>query len=162
MVTKNKTEYSHHLQDTKAGGMQLCWKIVIIFILILFFQDDVAAIDKLKTGVWKGTFLTHDNRLYKVKYIVSYGDEAKKAPLKIKMINLDLEPTSEFTFKLKDIEIKKKKIQFKIPKEFETKECTLEKVKSSYSGTCRSTAGDAEEVSEITMEPPVEEPLKAE
>ena len=142
--------------------MQLFWKIFIVFVLALFFLDDAAAGDKLKAGVWKGTFLTYDNRLDKVKYIVSYGDEAKKTPVKIKMINLDLEPTSEFTYKLKDINIKNKKIKFKIPKEFETKECILEKVKSSYSGTCSSTAGDAEEVSEITMVPPVEKPLEAE
>ena len=162
MMTKGKTEYSHHPQDTKSRRMQLFWKIIMVLVLVIFFQNHAAAGEKLKAGVWKGTFLTHDKRLYKVKYIVSYGDDAKKAPLKIKMINLDLEPASEFTYKLKDIEIKKKKIQFKIPKEFETKECTLEKVKNSYSGTCSSTASDAEEVSEITMEPPKDDPPKAE
>ena len=158
MITKSKTEYSHHLRETKAGGLHLFWKIFIVFLLAFFIQDDASGGDKLKAGVWKGTFLTHDSRLYKMKYIVSYGDETQKAPVKIKMINLDLEPASEFTYKLKDIEIKNKKIQFKITKEFETKECILEKVKGSYSGTCSSTAGDAEEVSEITMVPPKEEP----
>jgi hypothetical protein len=160
MMIESEPEFSHQIQNTKNRGMHLFWKISIVFILALFFQNETAAQEKLRAGTWKGTFLTHDERLYKIKYIVSYDD---KASVKIKMINLDLEPESEFTYELSDIKIKNKQLQFKIPKEYETKECTLEKENGSYSGTCISTASTTEETSEITMvPPPVEQAPKAE
>lgn len=67
------------------------------------------------------------------------------------MINLDLEPVSEFTYQLTDIKIENKQLRFNIPKEFETKICTLKKKDSTYSGTCLSNAGNTEETGEITM-----------
>lgn len=162
MMTESEPEYSHQIQETKDRGMHLFWKIFLVLILALFFQNEIAAKEKLRTGAWKGTFITYDGRLYKIKYIVSYGDETKKAPLKIEMINLDLEPASEFTDKLSDIKISDKQLQFKILKEYETKKCTLDKENGSYSGTCWSTAGPTEETSKITMVPPAEEPTETE
>lgn len=126
----------------------------VVFISALCFQNKAAAEEKLKAGTWKGTYLTRDGSRYKIKYIVSYGDD-KKSSIKIKMINRDLEPESEFTWELSDIVINKNMLRFKIPKKFETKECILQKTENGgYEGQCRSIAGSNKEVSEITMVPP--------
>jgi hypothetical protein len=161
MMTDHDPEYALKSQDVKTGKRHLFYKIFIAMMLASFFQNEVGATEKLREGTWKGTFLTHDGTLYRIKYLVSYDDESQHAPLEIKMINLDLEPMSEFTYALSDIEIKNKQLLFKIPKEFETKLCTLKKKNGTYSGTCISTAGTADEVSEITMVPPAMEPPDA-
>ena len=160
MMTESQPGYSHQIQETKDRGKHLFWKISMFLILALFFQNGIAAEEKLRTGTWKGTFMTYDGMLYKIKYIVSYSNKNKKAPVEIKMINLDLEPSSEFTYKLSDIKISDKQLQFRIPMEYETKECTLDKENGSYSGVCGSTAGTTDETSEITMVPSAEEPLE--
>jgi hypothetical protein len=162
MMTESEPGYTHQIQETKDRGKHLLWKISMFLILALFFQNEIAAEEKLRTGEWKGAFITYDGMLYKIKYIVSYGDETKKAPVKIKMINLDLEPLSEFTYNLSDIKISDKQLQFKIPMEYETKECTLDKENGSYSGTCRSTTGTTKETSKINMVPSAEEPPETE
>ncbi len=71
-----------------------------------------------------------------------------------------MEPQSEFTYLLSDIKASRKKLEFKIFEEYELKECSLEYDDDSYSGTCISSAGDAEALSSITMvlvKPEVEE-----
>lgn len=151
---------TRHLSNKKIQGIikwhiHLFWIISILFMFIIFFQNKLAAEEtfRIKAGMWKGTFLTHDGTRYKLKYIVSYGKASKKGPVKIKMINTDLEPVSEFTYKLTDIQISNKQLRFKIPQEFETKDCVLDWNDDAYSGTCTSTAGKPEETSEITMVP---------
>lgn len=135
-------------------GRQIFWIMFIVFISALCFQDKTAAEENLKAGTWEGAYFTHDGSRYKIEYIVSYGDD-KKSSLKIKMINRDLEPESEFTYEFSDIVINENTLIFTIPKKFETKECTLEKNENGgYEGECRSIGGSNEEVSEITMLPP--------
>ena len=135
-------------------GRQIFWIMLIVFISALCFQDKTAAEENLKAGIWKGAYFTHDGSRYKIEYIVSCGDD-KKSSLKIKMINRELEPESEFTYELSDIVINENTLTFKIPKKFETKECTLEKNENGgYEGECRSIAGSNEEISGITMLPP--------
>ena len=135
-------------------GHQIFRIMLIVLISALCFRDMTTAEEKLKAGTWEGTYFTHDGSRYKIEYIVSSGDDMKSS-LKIKMINRDLEPESKFTYELSDIVINENTLTFKIPKKFETKECTLQKNEiGDYEGECRSIAGSNEEVSEITMVSP--------
>ena len=152
--TENGMDYVNAPQAEEVCRAHLYWKICTVIILALLFQNEAAAEEKLKAGIWKGTFLTHDGMLYRIQFIVSYDNESQEAPAKIKMINLDLEPASEFTYQLADIHIEGRQLRFKIPKVFETKVCALQIEDGAYSGTCSSDAGAPGETSEITMVPP--------
>lgn len=135
-------------------GRQVFRIMFIVFISALCFQDKTVAEEKLKPGTWEGTYFTHYGSRYKIEYIVSCGDD-NTSSLKIKMINRDLEPESEFTYELSSIVINENTLTFKIPKKFETEECTLQKNENGgYEGECRSKAGTNEIVCEITMVPP--------
>jgi hypothetical protein len=146
-------DLSSRIPKTAKACLKPSSRLLSVVMLALFCLPTLAGDRTLKAGTWKGTFLTHDGTLYKIKYIVRYDEESDDTPLKIKMINLDLEPASEFTYQLSDIDIdiEEKQLQFKIPKEFETKMCTLKQKDNAWSGTCLSNAGDAEETGEITM-----------
>lgn len=128
--------------------------VVMLSLLLGFVHQGASADQLLVAGDWKGTFLSHDGTRYKIAYRVSYSGDTADEAVNVSMIYLDLEPRSEFTYDLSDIEISKKKLKFKIVKEFETKQCSLKFKKARYSGTCTSSVGNANEVSEITMVPP--------
>lgn len=133
----------------------LLWKVIttITMMIVTVTFASSAAEETLQVGEWKGTFLTHEGTRYKIKYNVKYETESEAGSLMIEMINLDLEPTFDFTYRLTDISIENNKLQFKIPKEFEIKECVLTKENDGYIGTCKSSVGDSTETSEITMYP---------
>ena len=135
-------------------GRQVFRIMSIVFISALCFQGKAVAEEKLEPGTWEGTYFTHYGSLYKMDYIVSCGDDSTSS-LKIKMINRDLEPESEFTYELSSIVINEKTLTFKIHKKFGIEECTLQKDENGgYEGECRSKAGDNEIVCDITMVPP--------
>jgi hypothetical protein len=71
MMTEGGSDYPRQTRDTKDSGMHLFLNILIIIILTLFFQNELAAEERLKAGIWKGTFLTHDRIRYKIKSVVS-------------------------------------------------------------------------------------------
>ena len=130
-------------------------KIVIYSILLSPLTNIVA--DTLITGEWKGTFISQNNKSYKIKYNVSYNNIDENKDLKIEMINLDLEPMPDYTYQLKDIKIKNSTLSFNIPREHDTKHCTLEKQEDkSYTGKCLSDQADNGEPSKISMSPPKE------
>jgi hypothetical protein len=73
------------------------------------------------------------------------------------MILPELEPQSDFTFEIKDVQIKENSLTFTIHKKNEKQQCTLQKQESSqYLGTCKSDV-DVEGVMliDISMSPPV-------
>lgn len=132
-----------------------CCALITAILPIVLLALDAGCVfaQTLREGEWRGTFLTYDGIRYKIKYDVKYDRDAKEEPLMINMINLDMEPLSEFTYKLENILIDKEKMKFTIRKEFETKECILNKEGVGYVGTCKSSVSDSAEVSEITMHP---------
>ncbi len=125
---------------------------LIIFITLFPFTSGIA--DELKEGEWGGTFINTLDKRYKIQYNVSYKSEDEIKVLQIEMINLDLEPMAEFTYQLIDIELKNNELRFKIPREHDTKECTLTKQEDGkYSGECLSNKATSGETSQITMIP---------
>jgi len=120
---------------------------------VLLSGNDLFAEEKLKAGKWKGTYIIHDGRKYKIECIVSYVDDPDNEKLQIKMINIDL----DLTYILTDIKLSEEGLAFKIPKEFETKECILKKKEGSYTGNCISDMSTEDEPSEITMKPPLDD-----
>lgn len=129
--------------------------IACIALMILQFallQPVATAADVLpEKGEWQGKLVPYDStELEKIVYQV--GRSADTDKLTIKMINMTLEPRSEFTYELYDIEIVDNNLKFKIPKEFEIEDCLLEYVDdNTYSGTCTSNAGAVNELSILTM-----------
>lgn len=128
--------------------------LTFLFIFLSLFHTPAFAEQRLDAGDWKGSFFSHDGTRYKIAYKVGYSEDDEIEAIKIRMIYLDLEPRSKFTFALSDIEIGSDHLKFKIVKEFETKQCKLKYKNSQYSGTCTSNVGEADEFSKITMIPP--------
>lgn len=151
MMTLEKPGYTKSTR--RPDVLKTRFSVFAVFALALWSASVYAKNSTIKAGEWKGTFLTHDGKLQQIKYTVSHADGSAGQTVKIKLIYTDFEPVFKHTYPLTDIKIGKKKIHFKIPKEHETKACELKKKKkNSYAGTCVSTAGSAEEKSEITME----------
>lgn len=130
--------------------------LYILFLLLLTVSNAIA--DELKEGKWEGTFTDHIGNSYNYEYNIIYIKTDGQKTLQIEAVNLDLEPKPDFTYQLEDINVKDQTIIFKIPDEYDTKQCTLVKQQEhNYSGKCQSDKAPPGELSTITMNMPPEE-----
>lgn len=128
----------------------------LLYIGILLFLTPVGAEGKeLQEGEWKGTLTNALGKRYKIQYNIRYQGEDERDSFDIEMINLDLEPTPDYTYQLIDIELSDETLRFKIPREYDTRDCILIKQDDSkYSGECQSDKAKDGEFSQISMSPP--------
>ena len=110
----------------------------------------------LTEGTWQGSLTNPLGKRYDISYTIEYEEETR--PPVIVMVNMDLEPTPDFTYVLKDIELTEQGISFKIPRAHDTRICSLQKQQDlSYSGECQSDMATQGESSQIVMTPPPSE-----
>lgn len=124
----------------------------LILLLMLPFASVMA--DDLKEGEWQGALTNSLGKRYKIKYNIHYNNKDDLKELKIEMIYLDLEPMPDYTYQLTDIKLNNEKLSFNIPREYDSRICTLTKQDdNNYAGMCQSNKAVANEISHISMDP---------
>ena len=122
--------------------------------LISYLFTNLSLAQSLAEGVWQGSLTNALGKRYTIIYNIEYHNESQVLP-DIVMINMDLEPTPDFTYVLQDIELNEQFLNFKIPRNHDNRICKLQKQQDqSYSGTCQSDMATQGETSEIMMSPP--------
>lgn len=129
-------------------------KMFISLAAILPFIAPVSAAQGLAEGIWKGSLTNALGKRYKIRYNVQYQEQDNDS-VSILMVNLDLEPTPDYTYQLTDIVLEEGELKFKIPRDHDTRICSLAKLDDqSYSGDCHSDMATEGETSQIIMIPP--------
>ncbi|WP_114325842.1 hypothetical protein [Candidatus Colwellia aromaticivorans] len=113
-------------------------------------QENSEPTEQIQMGEWSGKLFDRMTNLYNLAFIVKFDQEE----LAITMINLDLDPTPEYTYKLKNINLKHDSLSFSIPDEYDKQDCMLEKEGNDFIGYCQSTDNESSKKSKLTMVPP--------
>lgn len=131
-------------------------KLILLGAVFVTLVTPTLANPPLTEGIWEGSLTNAQGKRYKINYSVQYPEE-NRAEVSIIMVNLDLEPTPDYTYQLTDILVNNKTLSFKIPRDHDTRICNLEKHEDeSYSGDCQSDKATEDESSQIVMIPPQE------
>ena len=131
---------------------------IIRFILAMLTMTSIQAFaQQLIAGVWQGSFTNALGKRYEIYYSIEYSQNEQNQP-SITMINMDLEPTPDYTYLLTDILLQENNLSFKIPRVHDTRICNLTRQDDdSYSGQCQSDKAVEGETSLIIMLPPENE-----
>jgi hypothetical protein len=113
-------------------------------------QENSEPTEQIQMGKWSGKLFDKMTNLYNLAFFVKFDQEK----LAITMINLDLDPTPDYTYKLKNINLKQDSLTFSIPDEYDKQDCLLEKEGDDFIGYCQSTDNESGEKSKLTMVPP--------
>jgi hypothetical protein len=108
---------------------------------------------EITAGHWNGSLINNLDKRYDIKYIVSYEDADDLNSIQIKMVNLDLEPTPDYTYQLEAISFVDDVLTFKIPREHDVHLCELKFDDEEFVGKCSSNKAKGGEVNQISMIP---------
>jgi hypothetical protein len=113
-------------------------------------QENSERTEQIQMGEWSGKLFDRMTNLYDLAFIVKFDQEE----LAITMINLDLNPTPEYTYELKNINLKQDSLSFSIHDDYDKQDCMLEKEGGDFIGYCQSTDNETGKKSKLTMVPP--------
>jgi hypothetical protein len=90
------------------------YEIVLLFgTLTLVLFPGITGAEVLQEGTWDGTYTKSQ---FLAQYVVTNTTEGAETISSIKMILPELEPQSDFTFEIKDVQIKENSLTFTIHK----------------------------------------------
>ena len=126
-------------------------KLIHLICLCLLMLSTHTAATELAQGIWRGSLINNLGKRYEVQYRVSYATADEFDSIKIEMINLDLEPTPDYTYQLREIKLEDGSLSFEIPRKHDVRSCTLKKNNGEYVGECISDKAKEGETSQILM-----------